>query len=244
MKRYTILDGIRGLTLLSMILYHAVWDLVYIFGKNVKWYQSSAGYLWQQSICWTFILLSGFCWSLGKQKWKRGFTVFLGGMLITGTTLFLMPDDRVIFGILTMLGTCMLLMIPLHKILIKWNPAVGMTASLLLFAVTRNINDGYLGFAGWNLLKLPQEWYRNLFTTFWGLTSPDFFSADYFSIFPWCFLFLAGYFLYWLMEKKEALRYLGVIRMPGMEWLGKHSFEIYLVHQPVLYFGMNLCFLL
>ena len=32
-QRYEALDSIRGVVLISMILYHACWDLVYIFKK-------------------------------------------------------------------------------------------------------------------------------------------------------------------------------------------------------------------
>ena len=32
MKRSHTLDTIRGCALLSMLLYHAAWDLVYLFG--------------------------------------------------------------------------------------------------------------------------------------------------------------------------------------------------------------------
>ena len=64
-QRCRALDWIRGITLVSMILYHGAWDLVYLFGANWDWYRSKGAYVWQQSICWTFILLSGFCWALG-----------------------------------------------------------------------------------------------------------------------------------------------------------------------------------
>ena len=37
-QRYAILDNLRGLILISMIVYHAVWDLVYIFDNDWKWY--------------------------------------------------------------------------------------------------------------------------------------------------------------------------------------------------------------
>ena len=57
--RYAGLDTLRGVTLVSMMAYHACWDLVYIFGMDWDWYGSFGAYLWQQSICWTFILLSG-----------------------------------------------------------------------------------------------------------------------------------------------------------------------------------------
>ena len=108
-KRYWILDEIRGITLCSMILYHTVWDLVYIFGHNWKWFQTDAAFFWQQSICFTFILLSGFCFSLGKRKFRRGLVVFGAGVLISLVTELFMPQNRIRFGVLTLLGSCMLL---------------------------------------------------------------------------------------------------------------------------------------
>ena len=39
-----------------MILYHAIWDLVYLYGFDWQWYLGPVGTLWQQAICWTFIL--------------------------------------------------------------------------------------------------------------------------------------------------------------------------------------------
>ena len=55
------LDTIRGLALVNMILYHLSWDQVYMFGADWDWYRSDGAYVWQQGICWTFILLSGYC---------------------------------------------------------------------------------------------------------------------------------------------------------------------------------------
>lgn len=240
--RYNILDGVRGITLLSMICYHAVWDFVYILGRDWGWYENDFGYIWQQSICWTFILLSGFCWSFGKRKWKRGITVFMGGALIMAVTILIMPQNQVIFGVLTLIGSCMLIMIPLEKLFKQCNSAIGLLVSCLLFALCRNINKGYLGFEGWNLLKLPEEWYANLFTTYLGFPYRGFHSTDYFSIFPWFFLFCGGYFLSRLLREKELLKYMELKICFPLEWIGRHSFEIYLLHQPVLYFGLKLLF--
>lgn len=55
--RCALLDELRGLDLISMMLYHGMWDLVYLFGVRAPWYGSWQGELWQQSICWVFILL-------------------------------------------------------------------------------------------------------------------------------------------------------------------------------------------
>ena len=58
-RRIASLDALRGLTLVSMIAYHACWDLVYLVHADWDWYRGTGAYIWQQSICWTFILLSG-----------------------------------------------------------------------------------------------------------------------------------------------------------------------------------------
>ena len=127
------LDTIRGITLLSMMLYHTCWDLVFLFGKKIPGYSGLGGYVWQQSICWTFILLAGFCWSLGSHHLKRGLIVFGSGILITFVTLLVMPESRVIFGVLTLIGSCMLLLIPMEKLLLKLRAEIGLVGSFLLF---------------------------------------------------------------------------------------------------------------
>lgn len=255
-QRYHLLDTIRGWTLISMIIYHGTWDLVYLCGNSFReldwykmmcdWYMNSkSAYIWQQSICWTFILLSGFCWSFGRQHLRRGWLVFGGGVLITIVTMLFLWEDRVIFGVLTMLGSSMLLMIPLDKWARNRNPWIGLGGSLLLFILTRNINLGYLGFEGWNLLQIPkplyQVLYRGLFETFLGFMDPNpnvFFSTDYFSLFPWFFLFLTGYFLcqlmreYKLFERGKDILHFGI---RPLSFIGRHSLIIYMLHQPVLY---------
>ncbi len=240
-KRYHLLDGIRGLVLVSMILYHASWNLVYIYGLDWDWYRGAWAHLWQQSICWTFILLSGFCWSMGGKHLKRGLLVFGGGALVTVVTLLVMPQNRVVFGVLTFIGSCMLLMIPLHQLLKRIKPEMGITVSMLLFILTGNINDGYLGFGDCNILKLPRVLYCNLFTTYLGFPEPAFFSTDYFPLMPWLFLFVSGYFLYRIFIHKGILqKKIFEKNIPFLGFLGKHSLLIYLLHQPLLYVGMEL----
>ena len=70
--RYRLLDELRGLDLISMMLYHGMWDVVFLFGVAQKWYTGRPGFVWQQSICWVFILLSGFCLPLGHRPLRRG----------------------------------------------------------------------------------------------------------------------------------------------------------------------------
>ncbi len=242
-KRYHLLDGIRGIVLLSMIVYHFSWNMVYMYGAKWAWYRSTGAYIWQQSICWTFILLSGFCWSMGKAPLKRGLLVFGSGLLVTAVTLVVMPYNRVVFGVLTCMGSAMLLMIPFDKILKKVAPELGMIGSFALFVLTRDINRGCLGFESFRWISLPESWYRNLFTAYLGMPSIDFYSTDYFSLIPWIFLFLTGYFLYGLCKKRKILQWeIFQKKLPFFDFLGKHSLIVYLLHQPILYFLLEICY--
>lgn len=240
-SRLAGLDTIRGITLLSMILYHTCWDLVFLFGKRIPGYTGSGGYVWQQSICWTFILLSGFCWSLGHHHLKRGLLVFGSGLLITAVTLLAMPESRVVFGVLTLIGSCMLLLIPIEKFLLKIRTEAGLAGSFLLFLLFRNVNTGYLGFEKWNLFRLPDGFYRNLLTTYLGFPQRGFFSTDYFSLLPWFFLFVTGFYLYQLVQKKDMMGKLFSWRVPVFDAIGRHSLLIYLLHQPIV-FGISWLF--
>lgn len=234
-KRYSLPDTIRGVILISMIAYHTVWDMVHIFGKQWKWFETDISFVWQQSICYGFILLSGFCWHFGKQKGKRALIVFLAGILITVVTKIVTPSQIVIFGVLTLLGSSMFLMILLDKWYQKWDPVVGLLLSLILFVLTREIDDGSIAIGTWEIVKLPEAWYANLFTTYLGFEMKNFFSTDYFPLFPWLFLFQCGYFWHGIGEKRKWLDYLHKGENRVLQWLGRHSLGIYLIHQPVVY---------
>ena len=241
--RYAALDGIRGLALLNMIIYHGVWDLVYLFGMDWKWYRSDGAFIWQQYICWSFIFLAGVCQPLGRRKLRRALLVFAGGVVISLVTVLVMPESQVVFGVLTLIGICTLLMIPLERFLERCPAWLGLTASMALFILTRNVNTGYLGFGPWQLCKLPEDWYSSWGSTFLGFPMKGFYSTDYFSLIPWMFLFMAGFYTYQLLHKGQLLGYLVQSRVQPLEWLGRHSLVIYMLHQPVLYGVLSLIFL-
>ena len=68
-----------------------------------------------------------------------------------------------------------------------------------------------------------------------GFTAPGFYSADYFPLFPWLFLFLVGTALGgWCLEHRESK--ILTASLPGaLTWPGRYSLLIYVLHQPVLY---------
>ena len=237
MKRYAGLDTLRGLTLCSMIGYHACWDLCYLFGQDWGWYRSFGAYLWQQSICWTFILLPGYCVHLGSHRLRRGLMAFGGGALVSCVTFAAMPDGIVFWGVLSLLGAAMLLSIPLEPLLRRIPARAGAAGSFLLFFLTRDVDRGALGFEGVELCRLPQALYRNHLTAIFGFPPSDFFSTDYFPLLPWLFLFFTGYYLYLLRPDEPS-----ELCLPGVTALGRHSLLVYLLHQPIVFAALWLWF--
>lgn len=260
--RYPKIDILRGLCLISMIVYHTVWDLVNIYDFNWIWYRSELARVWQQSICWTFILLAGFCLPMGRHHIRRGVIVFGSGALITAVTLIVMPEQPIIFGVLTFIGSCVILVGLIDRLLQKIMSQVlsiaGMIINFMLFAFTYSVNYRAVGVFGEELIRLPGSIYDNYFTTFLGFPPAEFASTDYFSIVPWIFLFMTGYFLYFPVMKWEkseceqssgkfgsresssgatgsVSRWLQRGKCKPLEWLGRHSLIVYLVHQPMIY---------
>ena len=145
-QRYELLDTLRGFSLVNMIFYHFIWDLIYIFSviDNV-W--PNLFYIWQQFICSSFIFISGFCWPLSHNHLRRGLTIFACGILITLVTYIFLPQNTIVFGILTFLGSAALFLLILPQQLLKIKPLYGFILSLCLFILSKNITRGYLGFS-------------------------------------------------------------------------------------------------
>ena len=240
--RLHALDSLRGITILSMIAYHGMWDLVYMFGVQADWYRSSGAHLWQQSICWTFILLSGFCHALGRKPWKRGVIVFGASAAVTLVTLVFMPDQRILFGVLNLLGLSMLLMALLAKPLSHVYPYLGAVVSFCLFGLFKTVQRGALVVFGRVLVVLPEALYANDLTALFGFPGPDFYSTDYFPLLPWFFLYVTGWFLYRIFDRHGWLSVFARPQIPVLAFIGRHSLPIYMAHQPVIYAVLTVVF--
>jgi uncharacterized membrane protein len=196
--------------------------------------------IWERSICISFITITGFCFSLGHDHLRSGLKIFAWGLVIMLGTIFLVPGIRIIFGILTFIGTAMLLMIPTDKAMgkrisgSKTFAAVIFAAAVLLFLLMYHINIGYIGPTSHQIL-LPGGLYKGLFATFIGFTEPGFVSDDYFSVLPWFFVYMAGYALHKLIKGTKAEELFYKVKIPGINAIGRHSLAIYLIHPVVIY---------
>ena len=241
-KRYLMIDGIRGFAITNMVIFHFLYDVYTIYGKNSAWYAQPHIHVWQQAICWTFIFVSGFVWQLGmRNNFRRGIFFNLCGMTISLITWCMIPTEAIWFGILNFMGCAILLMIPLHSIMRKVPPTIGIFLSFMSFILSKNIQRGYLGIGKTALLALPRVLYNIKALTPFGFPYPGFKSSDYFPIFPWIFLFFTGYYFYLIFEKHALWKNAAYIKIPMFSQFGGKTIWIYLVHQPIC---MAVCALL
>ena len=99
-SRSRALDLARALAILSMVAYHFSYDWFVVLGGDGGWPGRWYIHLWQQSICWTFILVSGACGHFGRHPLKKGLILNLCGLLITAVTVVALPSQAVWFGVL------------------------------------------------------------------------------------------------------------------------------------------------
>ncbi len=232
--RYHLLDSIRGLLLIMMIVYHTMFDVM-VLGESSFSIFNIAGYIFQQSIGWGFIFLSGMCRALGKKHLRRGLTVLGAAAFVSFVTYVFTPGQAINFGVLVLLGSSMLIVIPLEKVIKDRHAPIGFVISIVLFILTRNVSDGNLGFEGLRLIELPDFLYRNYATAYLGFPPSRFTSGDYYPLIPWFFLYMCGYFFWKLIGTKEWLQKPLSIKIPVLSFLGRHSLIVYLLHQPICY---------
>lgn len=219
------LDALRGIFIFGMIIIHLVYDLVQLYGILswdypiwYRWMASSSGVL--------FLLLSGLCATLGRRSVRRGLTVFGCGMLVSlvtvGMYLLNFADKSIIiyFGVLHCLGVCMMLWW-LFKRFPTW-----------LLAVLGLVIIG-LGLYLENRILVDHLWLMPL-----GFTADGFITSDYYPLLPSLGYFLLGAVIGRTVYRKKVTRFPRVnTRNPLIRALcfcGRHSLEIYLLHQPIL----------
>ena len=224
-KRVWELDALRGLCIIGMIVVHLFYDLSDIGGISLhlpKWFLMirQYGHI-------LFVLISGICATLTEHSTlKRGLTVFACGLLVSYVTFFMdyvlgFSGLRIWFGILHMLGLCMILY-PIFRKLPFW--------ALALFGVAFTV----LGF--WmETVTVSVNWLFPL-----GLRSAGFyFGSDYFPILPGFGWFLIGAAVGKTAYRKKASLMPKVnadfFLLRGLRFIGRHSLWFYLLHQPVMF---------
>ena len=154
-KRYHLIDALRGLALVNMLSYHFLYDVNVVYGRNPRWFLRPSVHIWQQYICWSFILIAGFSFHWGRRhNLRRGLFLNACGLVITAVTFFVMPTEAIWFGILSFMGCAVLLTIPLEKGLRKLPRLPGLAVCFALFLLLKHVDRGCVGIGSF-LYRLP-----------------------------------------------------------------------------------------
>jgi uncharacterized membrane protein len=207
-------DFLRGIAIILMTVFHLVFDLVEYKGLNLSYLDGFWYYEGRLSAI-AFMVIAGVSATLSGRHIRRGLLVLGCGLVITLVTYFFDPRTYIRFGILHMLGSCM-----------------------LLYPLVQRLQSGWLAMAG-SLAIVAGLWTRHLSVSSslllpLGIMPLDFVSVDYYPLLPWSGLFLYGAALgkAFYRQKRSLLPYFPFAQ--PLIVMGRHSLAYYLLHQPVL----------
>lgn len=226
MKRIYNLDKIRGLTIISMVLFHLMYNIN--FFREISWYNETLlNKVWQLSIALSFFIISGITSTLlpANKNIKRGLKTSIVGLLISVSTYIFARDQFIVWGVMNGLGLSMIIggLLMNNRIFSKKMILI----FLLIFALTYNIPRNSLI----NVSFFNHLYEKNIFPL--GFPSDKFVSADYFPIIPWIFAYFSGISLGNFLQKKNFYNKYGTDNL--LAKIGRYSMPIYLIHQVILY---------
>lgn len=233
-KRIAALDTLRGAAIIFVVVYHLLYDLV-IFGADIGFFYSEAMEAVHFFFLAVLMCVSGICTAFSRNIFKRGAVIYLLGEGITVVTSLLMPSERIVFGVLSFFGLMMLIYGVCKPALDKLNPYVMLAVWVVLYIIFRDFSSEQviqLGFTDITVRATPAaaEYLYPL-----GITAPAFSSADYFAIIPWGFIFMAGTALSGPVSQRKLPKLFYEIKCPPIDFLGRNTLIIYVLHQPILY---------
>ncbi len=234
-QRLWEIDTLRGMAVITMIIYHLGWDL-YFFGA-VPGLDPFHGiwFIIQRYTAISFVLLVGLSLTLkraglernkvpaGKQfisYLKQGLWIFGWGMVVT-LVFWASGVGAVHFGVLHLIGFSIIAAFPLLRF--KW---LNLALWALLFVLGGVI--------------IAQQIHLNSLWLVWLGIYPMFYTADdYFPLIPWFGVVLLGVFfgnLLYPAGRRVVLLpdWSNVALVRGLRFVGRHTLPIYLLHQPVL----------
>lgn len=216
-------DTLRGIMIVLMIIFHSAFDIYEVFGKDFGFLHiiNTPFILFLRDFFAVgFIVLSGICTNYSRNPLRRGIIVFAFGLLVTFATAIVMPELTIRFGILSLIGTSMILaalLRPFHDTVGEiWGMAVAGVAfavTVFIFPVHTTVNHLY----------------------FLGFVTTSFSSGDFYPLVPYYFAFLFGHFLGRMLKERKLDRKIGGFNLKPFSFVGRNSVYFYLAHQPLVY---------
>jgi uncharacterized membrane protein len=221
--RIGAIDGLRGVALCLMIVYHFSFDLNWFGFIRADFDHDSFWLGFRGVIVSAFMLLVGLSLLLARRAgvtprhfWRRIALIAFCAILVSVASYLTFPQTFITFGILHCIAVASVLAWPATRF-----PRAALVAGAAIVIVG-------------NFVALP------LFDTRWlqwlGMMTHRPQTEDYVPLLPWLGVVLIGIALgHWLsLQAFRPLRPLTRITPHWLIWMGRHSLLIYMVHQPVL----------
>lgn len=249
-NRIHLLDEIRGLAVFCMIFYHAFYILDTSFGINGAKELFNFFLPVQPLFAGIFIFICGISCTLSRSNLKRGLVLLGIALGMTFVTAFIVPklgfvECEIFFGILHFLSLSILIYTALSKKIGKTSLFTGIVVCVLLYAFTSRIGEGVLAYGNLISFKLSERLYETNYFVPIGIYNSDFFSADYFPLFPDIFIFFAGVFAGKHFISKGYPDWCYENKLPFFSFLGRNALVIYIAHMPLIFgvaYGIDLIF--
>ena len=216
--RIELMDALRGLAVCLMVLHHFLYDLCEFLGAPWWLFTNPVFDVLHYFFAGLFIFLSGISSDFSRSNLKRGAKAMALALGITLVTYFM--NMTIVFGVLHLLGICMMLY-PVYKKL----PTQALAAVGVVLVVTGYLISGTVVEA------------KFLFP--FGFVYEGFTSSDFFPILPHLGWYMLGTVLGRTVYADKKTRLPGTFRESAIArffcWCGRQSLFIYLLHQPIVY---------
>jgi len=222
-NRIELLDAWRGTAVVVMVFWHLAWDMSLwgVFPQERMFAQPAVGV--RYFIVCSFVLLSGVSCRFSRSNARRGGLTLVCAAAITLVTNLV--GDPAWFGILHLLGCCMLLYALVGRFWERLPVLPAVIVSLALFLFFHRLCYG---------IRVQSPWWW-----MFGFRTREFYSSDYYPLLPWGLLFFTGAALGgWVAASRGAWKEKKA--WPPLVWVGQHALWIYMVHQVVLFGGFAL----
>lgn len=230
-RRVGVFDLVRGFSVVSMVLFHLVYDLKFIVGADVAWFAPPLQDVWRCSISWVFLFVAGCMCPLSRSNLRRSLEYGAVALAIWLVTTVASVDTPISFGIIYCMAACTLVAWALGRAGALPRGRVAALLLLVAFLALQGLADGTVILG---TVRVPEGLYATPWLSWLGLPGPRFSSGDYYPLLPYLALYLAGAAMGSWWASRGYPEWARRARVAPLNFVGRHALAIYVAHQPAI----------